>query len=114
LQEVCLELPDGPWLLPDLPDAPGAAAGTMSQENEDAVSLYDPPLDAGMACAFVDLTAENWKQVLAQHPTASNCEFGICHDMFPTSRVSRRSLEIFGVGVDFHPLAPPRSARAGP
>lgn len=43
-KEVCLELPDGPWLLPDLPDAPGAAAGTMSQENEDAVSLYDPPL----------------------------------------------------------------------
>jgi hypothetical protein len=76
LQEVCLELPDGPWPLPDLPDAPGAAASTMSQENEDAVSLYDPPLDAGMACGFVEFMAENWiEQVLAQHPTASNLPF---------------------------------------
>ena len=54
LQEVCLELPDGPWPLPSdnlEQEAPGAAvAGTMSQDvNEDAVSLYDPPLDAGMA-----------------------------------------------------------------
>ena len=73
---MCLELPDGPWPLPDLPDAPGAAAGTMSQENEDAVSLYDPPLDAGMACGFVEFMAENWiEQVLAQHPTASNLPF---------------------------------------
>lgn len=46
LQEVCLELPDGRWPAAAQP----TASGTMSPDvNEDAVSLHEVPVDAGIA-----------------------------------------------------------------
>ena len=54
-----MELPDGPW-----PDPESAAAGSMSPDaNEDAVSLYEQPLAAGMVVKkfiFMDFGGSWW------------------------------------------------------